>query len=86
MRGEVDFSGANALEDALLAFDAEPVVIVSFEACTRLDPSVLGVLLRQQERSGPRLVVLAPPESPFRLVFDVSSLRGVLTIVASLGE
>lgn len=85
-RGEIDFASANALEDALCSFDAEPVVVVSFEACTFLDPSVLGVLARQQQRSACRLILLVPPESMFRRIFDVTNLAGVLTIVASMNE
>ncbi len=85
-RGEIDFAGARALEDALLAFDAEPVVVVSFEACTFLDPSVLGVLVRHGQRPARRLIVLAPPQSAFRRVFDLGNLAGVVTVVASIGE
>jgi len=86
VRGEVDFASANALEDALFSFDAEPVVVVSFEACTFLDPSVLGVLVRQEQRFARKLILLVPPESMFRRVFDISNLAGVLTIVGSMSE
>jgi hypothetical protein len=86
-RGEIKRASANELEDALSSFDAEPVVVVSFERCMFLDPGLLlGVLVRHEQRSPGKLIVVMPRDSTLRRVFDVSALKGILTIVESQSQ
>jgi anti-anti-sigma regulatory factor len=86
-RGEINRTSATELEDALSSFDAEPVVVVMFEPCMFLDPGLLlGVLVRHEQRSPGRLIVVVPRESALRRIFDLTTLRGILTIVESMSQ
>lgn len=85
VRGELDISGAEALERALAEVEAgEPhVLVIDLREVTFLDSSGLRSLLaadRRAKGAGRRLVLVRGPD-PIQRVFEIALLDRRLTFV-----
>lgn len=73
LAGEHDLSTAPVLEQALAEIErAGTDVIVDFSEATFIDSSTFHAVLRQAEKPSERVVVVAPPRTAPRRLFDLA--------------
>lgn len=74
--GEFDIGNSARLEEEInAALDGSDVpLVLDLSATDYVDSTVLAVLVRARNRAGERLIIVVPPASRVRRIFDVTGL------------
>ncbi len=83
--GDVDIEHADLLEAAILADDADTLVL-DLSNLRYLDSMTLAVLVRQRRRLGPRLHIVLPLAAKARRIFEIAGLIDALGVQPSLRD
>jgi len=83
---DLDIASKDHLSDALARAEqaAAPRVIVSLERCLYCDSSGLAELIRAHKRLGTALIVVVPPASQCRRIFEIAGLVTILRVYPSI--
>ena len=83
--GEIDLATCGILARTIDdASSQHASLVVSFEDCTYVDSSCLGVLIRKRKRLGDALLIVAKPSSQVSRIFAIAGLAEALDIRPSL--
>lgn len=81
VKGDLDATKTQALDDALGKLDVRSEVVVVLDMCSRLDKSALPVLVRHHRRLKGRLTVVADPRTHPGRLLQTTGLDRVLHVV-----
>lgn len=88
VESDLDMQTAPALESTILLAATDDVrrIVVSLEACRYCDSSALAVFIRSKKAYGARFMLIVPPQSQTKKIFEITGLVDVLRPCASLDE
>jgi anti-sigma B factor antagonist len=85
--GDVDLTNSGVFEAMIEGAAAQaPRIVVDLAACSYLDSSGLGVLIRCYNAHGDRIRIVLPQDGGARRVFDITGLSSALPAFESFDD